>query len=190
MRIVGGILTFGLVALLAVGCGDSPTSSMPATSNNVTTGSDQPDTTPAAGPEIFRAVLSGSEETPPVATTARGSVSFHLSRDGSAIVYAITVDDMSNITAAHIHIGAPGVSGPVVVTLFEGSVAGPYDGLLAQGVITASMLRGELSGESMTDVLELLASGTTYVNVHTAAHPNGEIRGEIVRSPEGDTGPE
>jgi hypothetical protein len=67
-------------------------------------------------------------------------------------------------TAAHIQLGARGQSGPVTITL-----CGPCDSP-SKGVVTVTGAQA----------LALLR-GSTYVNVHTAKNPDGEIRGQIVR---------
>ena len=183
MRIVGGILTLGLMALLSIGCSDSsPTSATPGTSPIGASG-DTASTGTQPGPEMFRAVLTGEQEVPSVLTRASGSVSFHMSQDGQSIIYALTVSQISDVTAAHIHAGGPGENGPAVVDLFAGLKSGEYNGLLAQGRITLDMLEGHLTGTQMSVLVDMLNSGLAYVNVHTQSHPNGEIRGQITRTP-------
>jgi CHRD domain. len=71
-----------------------------------------------AFPGNFVAVLSGSEEVPPVPTRARGVALFEVAPDGSAIHYKLIVANIHNVFMAHIHLGARGVNGPVVVFLF------------------------------------------------------------------------
>jgi hypothetical protein len=142
-----------------------------------------------AFPGNFVAVLSGGEEVPPVPTRARGVALFEVAPDGSAIHYKLIVANIHNVFMAHIHLGARGVNGPVVVFLF-GPVSpggGRFDGVLAEGKITADDLTG---GKSLHDLLEEMASGNAYVNVHTddGVEPKntgpgdmatGEIRGQI-----------
>jgi hypothetical protein len=189
MRIMGGILSLGLVAMLAVGCSDSAPTSNPTVNPIVNSGTGDPEPTEQGGVEIYRAVMNGAQEVPMVETSARGSTSFHLSEDGSSIIYAITVNDISDVTMAHIHAGAPGEIGAPVVDLFIGMKPGRYDGLLVQGKITAAELKGSLAGRSIADLHALLRSGGAYVNVHTTQHPNGEIRGQVTTSPADDQGP-
>ncbi|HVS13692.1 MAG TPA: CHRD domain-containing protein [Thermoanaerobaculia bacterium] len=70
--------------------------------------------------------------------------------------------------AAHIHLGAPGVAGPVILPLGDG--ASPIQAQL------------ELTPEEVADYL----IGSYYVNVHTGANPEGEIRGQVVPRPQPD----
>ena len=51
--------------------------------------------------------------------------------------------------------------------------------MLATGVITADDLVGPLDGADLSDLIEEMRSGNTYVNVHTEAFGGGEIRGQI-----------
>jgi CHRD domain. len=101
------------------------------------------------------------------------------------LVYASRVDfqlsavNITGITSASIHSGAPGVAGPVVVTLFNPAAAtGNVSGVFAVGSLDASNLP---SGVSLDQLKALLLSGNSYINVHTVANPNGEIRGQLVQ---------
>jgi hypothetical protein len=130
--------------------------------------------------QLFFAILEGSEEVPPVRTDAFGFAKFKVSRDERRIGYRLTVNNLDNFTQAHIHLGRRGVNGPVVVFLF-----GPADpGIsvnkgVVEGIITADDLVGPLMGQSLSDLIELMRDGKTYVNAHTVQNPDGEIRGQI-----------
>ncbi|KEF38549.1 CHRD domain-containing protein [Schinkia azotoformans MEV2011] len=132
--------------------------------------------------ELFFANLSGSEEVPPVETNATGLIKFKVSSDRQRIGYKLTVNKLANFTEAHIHLGHRRINGPVVVFLF-----GPIDPNISvnkgvvEGVITADDLVGPLQGASIPELLRLIRAGRAYVNVNTAQHPNGEIRGQIRR---------
>jgi hypothetical protein len=47
------------------------------------------------------------------------------------------------------------------------------------GTITANGLTGDLMGKSLNDLVQIIKAGDAYVNVHTDANPDGEIRGQI-----------
>lgn len=123
---------------------------------------------PASGAGM-RARMTGAQQVPPLAVAGLGTASFSLTPDGLA--YAITVNGLSGaVNAAHIHRGAPGANGPVVRDLladFIGNTATGVWKLTDAQPLTAAL------------VTELL-TGNLYVNVHTAANPTGEIRGQIV----------
>ncbi|MFQ5341158.1 MAG: CHRD domain-containing protein [Anaerolineae bacterium] len=121
--------------------------------------------------DTYRAGLSGANEAPPVTTDATGNAAFTLDPSSTELSYLITVADIQNITLAHIHRGPAGQNGPVAHTLFDG--AGAFD--------PNNPLAGNLD-LAPADLLDLL-TGYYYVNVHTAQHPNGEIRGQIEPAP-------
>lgn len=109
-----------------------------------------------------KVTLQGSEETPAVTTTATGTGTIVINADKSVSgsVKTTGIDG----TAAHIHVGAPGQSGPPAITLTKG----------ADGVWTVP------EGSKLSD--EQYASykaGNLYVNVHSAEHKPGEIRGQL-----------
>lgn len=146
----------------------------------------------SAASRSFHAHLSGDEEVPPRDTLAQGQANFVLSKDGESLDYRVNVADVENIVAAHIHVGPVGENGPVVAFLFgpHGPGGGRTNGGLAEGTITAANLTGPLAGQSLSDLIEAMESGNTYVNVHTndgvdptnTGHgdfPGGEIRGQI-----------
>lgn len=127
----------------------------------------------------YKAHLSGAEEVPPQDTNARGNALFTRSADGTTLSYKLIVANIVNVTAAHIHLGAAGVNGPVVVTLYSGSPNGRESGILAEGTITAADLVGPLAGQPLSTLIAAIEAGDTYVNVHTVARPGGEIRGQV-----------
>ena len=133
-----------------------------------------------AAEKSFHAKMIGKEEVPSVKTKATAKAEFKLSKDGKEMSYKLTVKDLVNPTAAHIHKGKKGESGPPLVGLFAGpKKEGKFDGVLSEGTIADSDLKGELQGKSLNDLVNLIKSGETYVNIHTDAHPDGEIRGQI-----------
>ena len=133
----------------------------------------------AAG-KTMKADLSGKNEVPAVKTKAKGEAKFTLSDDGKKLSYTLVLRDIENPTAAHIHIGEAGKNGAPVATLFSGpKKEGKFRGNIAQASLTDKDLTGEFSGKSIAALVELIKSGKAYVNVHTDAHPDGEIRGQI-----------
>jgi CHRD domain len=106
--------------------------------------------------------LLGAQEVPPVTTTARGSGTIRIGDDG-AISGSITTSGIMG-TAAHVHSGAAGKNGPVIVPLTKGT----------DGSWTVAN-----DAKLTPDQLNLFKAGDLYVNVHSAAHPDGEIRGQL-----------
>ena len=106
--------------------------------------------------------LIGAEETPPVTTTATGTGTITIAADKTVSGTIKTTGIVG--TVAHIHVGAPGQSGPPIVTLDK----------TAEGVWAVP------AGSKLTD--EQYASfkaGNLYVNVHSAEHKPGEIRAQL-----------
>jgi hypothetical protein len=136
--------------------------------------------------------LNGDTEVPANASRAAGQAVFQLSPDGTSLDYRLIVANLDNPVAAHIHIGPPGVNGPVVAFLFGPAPAGggAANGVLAEGTITAADLVGPLAGQPFSALIDALNSGNAYVNVHTndgiapagtgpGDLPAGEIRGNF-----------
>ena len=122
--------------------------------------------------------LTGANERPnSVETTATGSATFELQSD-STIRFNVNVTGITGVTMAHIHTAVADSAGPIAVTLFTAAVpTGPLTGSLASGTFDESKI--SLPGVSMDSLLVLMRTGRTYVNVHTEANPNGEIRAQI-----------
>jgi hypothetical protein len=138
----------------------------------------------AAAPKTFTAQLTGSQEVPPVQTKATGQATFKLSQDGKSLDYNLSAANLTNITMAHIHLGLPGKNGPAAVWLYPShpypeTKVEKFSGVLAKGTITAKDLKGPLSGKPLQVLIKDMESGRAYVNIHTVAHPEGAIRGEI-----------
>ena len=106
--------------------------------------------------------LSGANEVPPVTSSAAGSGTVTVAADG-AVTAKITVTGMT-ATAAHIHSGAAGANGPVIVPFTK----------------TGDNTFEAAAGAKMTpEQLAMYKAGNTYVNVHSAAHPGGEVRAQL-----------
>ena len=105
--------------------------------------------------------LSGSEEVPPVATAGSGSGSIMIADDGS-VSGSVTTTGVPG-TMAHIHLGAKGQNGGVIIPL-------------AKNGDTYSVP----TGAKLTDAqMAAFKAGNLYVNVHTATNKGGEVRGQL-----------
>jgi CHRD domain len=108
--------------------------------------------------------LSGSQEVPPVSTAARGSGTITVLMDRS-VSGTVTTSGVAG-TVAHIHMAAPGQNGPVIIPLNR----------------TGDNVWSVPPGIRLNDVqYEAFKLGNLYVNVHSAANPNGEIRGQLAQ---------
>lgn len=135
--------------------------------------------TAVASRERYEASARGDQEVPEVMTDARGEAAFRLNKDGTVLKYRLNVRRLENARFAHIHLGAEGSNGPIVAFLRKDRVDGPVRGRYAEGELTAADLIGPLAGQPLSALIEAIEAGNTYINVHTDAHPAGEIRGQI-----------
>jgi len=103
--------------------------------------------------------LTGAQEVPPVSSQASASSTISVATDRTVSGDVETTGIES--TMAHIHVGAVGVSGPIVVTLAQ-----------------ASATRWSVpAGTRLTEAqYQSYQAGELYVNVHSDAHKGGEIR--------------
>lgn len=112
------------------------------------------------------AQLSGSNEVPLVDTIASGRAAVTVNALTGAIVVQVQVSGLDDATAAHVHDGFAGENGPVLVGLTQDG-ADPGRWFVEDGVL-------------MTAGIDSFNAGGLYVNVHSPAHPPGEIRGQII----------
>lgn len=145
-------------------------------------------------PHNHRTHLSGKEEVPVRDTEAQGQAIFQVSPDGQSVSFRLIASNIENILQAHIHCGAAGVNGPILVWLYPAPpsppvvtlIPGRHDGVLATGTFDTSHVLPRPDSAacpggvaSLADVLARIRSGQAYVNVHTTQFPPGEIRGQI-----------
>ncbi|MDB4914294.1 MAG: hypothetical protein JWM95_1938 [Gemmatimonadetes bacterium] len=128
-------------------------------------------------PVVYVAQLRGVNEVPVVGTSATGTATVTVA--GASARYTVTASGFATtLNVGHIHIGGPGVIGPVIVPFTivaqTGTVATGSIDLAAP--ITFNTIT--ISGDSLRSLFE---SGQAYVNLHSAAAPGGEIRGQILR---------
>ncbi len=136
-----------------------------------------------SGSEKFEAKLSGAEEVPAVVTDASGKATFEVRSHMTAIEFKLKVKNGTDILAvagSHIHCAPAGENGPVVVFL-AGVVPGGLDGnLTIKATVTDANIVNTACGATIGELVESMRTGNTYVNVHSAANPGGEIRGQIM----------
>ncbi len=156
-------------------------------------------------PQNHRTHLTGEEEVPVRETQAQGQAIFQVSRDGLYVDYKVIASNIENVIMAHIHCGAAGVNGPIVVWLYPSATAagpvasgaGRHNGVLKDGTFDNSHVRAVPNSaacpggvSTLEQVLAKIRSGDAYVNVHTndgvgapntgpGDFPGGELRGQI-----------
>ena len=171
IRILRGLAAAILIASVAACDGNSPTR-------------------PSSETARFTAQLSPTNEVPAVTgpeSTATGTVSieFSIERDaGGAITTAVAAFQMqvanfpltSTITMAHIHRGAVGVNGVIVVD------TGVSTGLFPLAAGTGSLTRQAISVTPAIAQEILSNPAGFYFNIHSSLNPNGVLRGQLVRN--------
>lgn len=146
------------------------------------------------GSTYFAGPIAGAQEVPPIVSAGSGAFTGVLNRTQTKFDFTATVSNLDfaqqtpstidNITAAHFHRAAPGVSGGVVYGFF-GLPNNELDGETtvnpASGVITGQWDANEgNAGATLTSQIPFLLTNQTYINFHTAVFPAGEIRGQVV----------
>ena len=113
----------------------------------------------------MKAALSGTQQVPPVAGTAVGTLDASYDTATKALTWTGTYSGLTGpATAAHFH-GPAEVGANAGVAVPAPAPASPFQG-------TATLTDAQATA---------LVDGKMYFNIHTAAHPGGEIRGQVIR---------
>ncbi len=124
----------------------------------------------ASGPALaetmkMKATLSGTQEVPPTASAGKGEVDVTYDAATKALSWQGTYSDLTGpATAAHFH-GAAAVGHNAGVMVPVSAGASPFMG-------TATLTEAQVKA---------LETGDMYFNIHTAANPGGEIRGQVAK---------
>lgn len=127
----------------------------------------------------FTTSLKGVNEVPSNESKASGQAIVKISKDETYLEYKLIVANIEDVRMAHFHMAPAGTNGGIVTWLF--GVANPpidYNGVLAEGIITADDVTGGIEGDFQA-LIDAIRAGNIYVNVHTSAYPGGEIRGQL-----------
>jgi CHRD domain len=155
-----------------------------------------------ANAQQFQAVFTGFEELGPlnaesgnILSTGQASLTLNMNQQLQSLQYTLTYSNLSaTVTQAHIHFGRQRVPGGIVVFLCTnlgngpaGTPACPEPGGTVTGTLTGGSVLG-LPGQNITagsfaNLASILLQQAAYGNIHTTAHPGGEIRGNIVQCP-------
>jgi hypothetical protein len=156
---------FGAVVLVSAACGDDDGGGGEAVETTTTTSA------PAPSEVSLAAELSGKDEVPgPGVTPGTGLADVRIT--GEELCYTLHATMGETPTAAHIHQGATGAAGPVVINLMptftKGESAFDAEGCIKPDAAQAAAVSASPDG--------------FYVNVHTAEHPNGAMRGQLAKA--------
>ena len=129
------------------------------------------------------AQLNGANEPPipGINTGAFGSATVIVDMAARTVTYKVDVFNLpSGVTASHIHVGAVGTAGPVVVNFAPPVPASNDFGFSGVVKDTEFLLRPDQGIRSADDMFQAILGGNSYVNVHSSVNPGGEIRGQLV----------
>jgi hypothetical protein len=136
----------------------------------------------------IRAQLRGLNVVPPTASRAAASLRASLDEDTQIFTFTLTFRDLSGpAAAAHVHFGPTKVNGGVSFFFCGGggkpacpaATSGTITGTVAAADVVGPTAQGITAGD-FADVVRAIATNNAYANMHTAAFPNGEIRGPLV----------
>jgi hypothetical protein len=118
----------------------------------------------SSGTANYHATLSGSQEVPPRAGGGRGEADVQVNTTTNTLTWKVTYSGLSGpATAGHIHgPAAPGANAGVMI---------PFSSVAS----STSQGQAKITPAQAAEI----AAGRTYVNIHTAAAPGGEIRGQL-----------
>jgi hypothetical protein len=121
--------------------------------------------TPTAGGRAFTIALTGEAESPAGDPVGTGTATIRLRAGQGQVCFRLAVENLASAAAAHIHRGASGVAGPVVVPLTTPGADGVSSGCApaTRAVVSAILAR----------------PASYYANVHTAEFPAGAVRGQL-----------
>jgi hypothetical protein len=131
------------------------------------------------------ASLNGANETPAALNTgAFGSATVTVDLTARTVTYVVDVFNLpSGVSASHIHAGAAGTAGPVVVN-FAPPIPASNDFRFSGTVKdTEFVLRPDQGIRSADDMFQAILGGNSYVNVHSQVNGGGEIRGQLILKP-------
>jgi len=133
----------------------------------------------SGGPVNYAAELRGSNEAPPVGSTAFGSALVTLDPAAGLIGWEVATNGIANATLSHIHRGAAGVSGPVIINF--ATTASQISGGRTSGYTSiASQQAAAFQPADLPALSNPATVSNYYVNVHSSLAPTGEIRGQLV----------
>ena len=125
--------------------------------------------------KVYVANLIAANE-PNGASTATGTGVATFVDNGTQFDYTLSVTGLTAVTASHIHLGAAGVNGAIIINLFSpNNATGTVNGVIATGIIT----NANNQNVSVDSLRVLFNNGNSYVNVHTTQFGGGAIRDQV-----------
>ena len=143
---------------------------------------------------LYGALLDSSQTVPAVQSGALGRTGFFLENGGTTLRSLVFLRNIDNVTMVHLHLGAAGETGPVVLSLLGPATpgAGAFMTEALELESSQAALAGPLAGFPLDRLIAEMEAGNVYINVHTddgvgepgtgpGDFPSGEIRGQLFR---------
>ena len=118
----------------------------------------------------------------PVVTDTTGRASFKVNRAMTRIRFKLEIRAGSDILAgpgAHVHCAPVGSNGPVAAFLAGGLPVGWTGKVKIEATLSDANIINPACGATVAELVDSFIAGDAYVNVHSAANPGGEVRGQI-----------
>jgi hypothetical protein len=121
-----------------------------------------------AAPISFTVALTGAQQSPAVQTTGTGTASLTYDPTTHVVTWSVSYSGLSGpVTMGHFHgPAAAGANGPPTIWLTK------------QGTPADNPIKGEAT--LTADQAQQFTGGMWYINLHTQAHPSGEVRGQVI----------
>ncbi len=150
--------------------------------------------TPAMASDDNRieAKLRGYQEVPTVSSVAQGRFRAVVDKVSNTLQYELSYEGLEgDVRMAHIHLGARGINGGIMVWLCQTTTnldpsgvaptcpqSGTVTGLIQASAVIGPAAQG-IEANAFDEFLAAIRAGVAYVNVHSSKWPGGEIRGQV-----------
>jgi CHRD domain len=140
-----------------------------------------------------RAHLIGYNEVPSINSDGNATFTIRIAKDRQSFDWTLSYAGLTGVTQSHVHFGQPGVIGGIVIWLCAnnppittapagtqacGNGSNTISGTATAANVVAVAAQSITAGD-FDAVLDAIHAGFAYANVHTTAHPVGEIRGVL-----------
>ncbi|MDF1837994.1 MAG: spondin domain-containing protein [Planctomycetota bacterium] len=130
---------------------------------------------------LFQSRIAGFNSVPDSGSSAFGISSTLLLDEGTRMVLIVQTIGLQDIVATHLHLGAPGQNGPVIANVLPA----PSNPMGGSDLFVAELRTGDLQGPladfPLDELVRRIDSNEVYINMHSTAHPAGEVRGQLLR---------
>jgi hypothetical protein len=135
----------------------------------------------------FHATLIGTEETPAIFAAGHATFNAQIVDNDKQINFTLNYRDLTAPPlVAHVHFGQRNVAGGVSYFLCGGggkpacpaTTSGKVTGTVVAANVVGPAAQGINPGD-LAAIIQMMRAGLTYANMHTPAHPGGEIRGQL-----------